>query len=707
MDGYAYPVGRWQRLKPLWVPAATAALGLVAWWVERRWALLPATGGEAWGWDGLWGGRPCVAVALYALACLVGGYEPARNGLASLRRRRIDIDFLMVAAAAGAFAIGQPQDGTVLIFIFALGNALEHYALSHTRRAIQSLVRLRPTRARRLRPGQAAQELPEGVPLPPDQLETVPVEQLRPGDLVQVLPGERLAVDGVVAYGHSSLDTSAITGESLPRGVGPGQEVLAGSVNQQGLLWVRVSRPAQDSTLARIIQLVEQAQEHKPPTQLFIERFEGIYSAAVVVVTLLMMAIPPLVWGWDLSTSLYRAMTVMVVASPCAVVLSTLPAMLSAVASGARRGVLFKGALYLERLAQVRVLALDKTGTLTFGRPEVMEVVPAPGRSSDEVLTLAASVEAGSEHPIARAVVQEARRRSLPVSTAQDVQGVPGKGVQGVRDGRRIRVGSPRWLAGEGAALPEPLSRAIRELEASGQTLMVVDVEGDGPVGVIGVADRLRPQARAAVAALKRRGIRRVVMLTGDNPQVARAVASAVGVDEYHAGLLPEQKLAMLRTLADRYGPVAMVGDGVNDAPALATAAVGIAMGGAGSDVALETADVVLMSDDLSKLEGSIVLGWQAERVVRQNLTFAFGIIGVLLVLAATGRLSLTQGVVGHEASTVLVALNGLRLLGFRWPSAPAEEPAAAREPGGPAQPVPPAQEPAPSPTPGGGGGAA
>ena len=673
------------RLRPLGIPAATAALLILAWWVEGRTAAtLAAAVGPAGGLAAPWVTTPWPALALYAAACLIGGWESARRGLASLRQRRIDIDFLMVAAAAGAFAIGQPQDGAVLIFIFALGNALEHYALAHTRRAIQALVQLRPTRARRLRSTvDAAAALPstDGA-LRPDALETVPIEALRVGDIVQVLPGERLPVDGVVVHGRSALDTSAITGESIPQEKGPGDTVLAGSVNQQGLLWVQVNRPAQDSTLARIIQLVEQAQEHRAPTQLFIERFEQVYSAAVVGLTLLMMVVPPLALGWDLRTSLYRAMTVMVVASPCAVVLSTMPAMLSAVASGARKGVLFKGALYLEQLAHVKVVALDKTGTLTFGRPEVTEVVAAEGWAPDQVLAVAAGVEAGSEHPIAKAVVEQARRRGLAVEVARETRALPGRGVQGYVGENLVRVGSPTWFAREGFVLPASLTQALARMEAAGQTVMLVGVNGAGPIGAIAVADRLRPQARAAIEGLKRRGIRRVVMLTGDNPAVAAAVAAAAGVDEYHAGLLPEQKMAILKRLAEAYGPVAMVGDGINDAPALAAASVGIAMGRAGTDVALETADVVLMSDDLGKLEGSIALGRGAEQGVRQNLAFGFGVIAVLLVLAATGHLSLTQGVVGHEGSTVLVALNGLRLLGFRWPSASAaaEGPGAPRE---------------------------
>ncbi|HEY8487120.1 MAG TPA: heavy metal translocating P-type ATPase, partial [Limnochordales bacterium] len=513
-------------------------------------------------------------------------------------------------------------------------------------------------------------------------LETVPVEQLQVGDIVQLLPGERLAVDGVVVQGHSAVDASAITGESIPVDRNPGDVVMAGSVNQHGVLWVRVTRPVHDSTLSRIIQLVAQAQEHKTPTQLFIERFERVYSAAVVALTVAMMVVPPLVLGWDWRTSLYRAMTVMVVASPCAVVLSTMPAMLSAVANGARRGVLFKGALYLEQLAHVKVMAFDKTGTLTVGRPEVTRVLALEGHDEHQLLAAAAGLEAASEHPIARAVVEHARARNVPVEVASETQVYPGRGLEGRVGPLTVRVGSPAWFAEQGMSAPPRLAQAVAELEAAGQTVMLVSMNGSGPVGAIAVADRLRPQAREAVQGLKALGVKRVVMLTGDNPTVARAVAQAAGVDEFFAGLLPEQKMQVLARLSQQFGPVAMVGDGINDAPALASAAVGIAMGRAGTDVALETADVVLMSDDLRKLEAGVALGRRAEQVVRQNLAFAFAVIAVLLALAAAGHLTLTQAVIGHEGSTVLVALNGLRLLGFRWKGAAREQAGGRSEPG-------------------------
>ena len=656
---------RMARFRPLAVPLVTGLLTLLGWWLERHFApghpVRPLV---------LEPGLP--ALAAYLAAFAVGGYESARAGLDSLRRGRIDIDFLMVAAALGAAAIGRAQDGAILIFIFALSNALEAYAVGRTRRAVEALVRLRPTRARRVR---STEEV--GGPL-------VPVDELVPGDLVLVLPGEQIPADGVVVQGYSAVDASAITGESIPQERSPGQPVFAGSVNRSGALWVQVTRRAPDSTLSRIIRLVAEAQEHKPPTQLFIERFEQTYSAAVVAATVGLIAAGPVLLGWGFDQTLYRAMTLMVVASPCAVVLSTMPAMLSAIARGARSGVLFKGALYLEQLASVRVVAFDKTGTLTTGRPTLTAVRPAPGWSEEQVLAAAASAEAGSEHPIARAIVEAAQRRGLSFPAPEQSVIHPGRGVEARVGGDRVQVGSPAWFEAMGRPLDGGLREELARLEASGQTAMVVGINGSGPVGLLAVADRVRPEAREAVAALKRLGLR-VVVLTGDNPRVAEAIAREVGADEVHAGLLPEEKMQVLADLGRRFGPVAMVGDGVNDAPALAAAAVGIAMGRSGTDVALETADVVLMSDDLSRLEGAIRIGRRAERVVRQNLAFAFGVMAMLVMGALTGHLNLTQGVIGHESSTVVVALNGLRLLGFRWGGA-AVRPAPAPEPVGAAE---------------------
>lgn len=640
------------RYRPLAVPFLTGLLVLAGWWLEAAKPAVPAVATP----------RPpllspgAASLAAYLAAYAVGGYQSARSGLRSLLRRRVDIDFLMVVAALGAAAIGHALDGAILIFIFALGNALESYALARTRRAVEALVRLRPVRARRVRSVDET-----------DAAEMVTAEQLDVGDLVLVLPGEQIPADGVVTRGRSAVDASAITGESVPQERSPGDRVFSGSVNREGALWVRVDRRSEDSTLARIIRLVEQAQERKAPTQLFIERLEQIYSTAVVAATVVFIAMGPPLFGWTLVETLYRSMTVMVVASPCAVVLSTMPATLSAMARSARSGVLIKGGLYLEQLAGVRVVAFDKTGTLTWGIPRFATIRVEEGVCEDEVLAAAAAAESGSEHPIASAIVEEARRRGLLVPPPEQSRAHPGRGVEAVVRGDRILVGSPAWFHEMGQPLTGALAETLLEFESAGQTAMVVSVNGSGPVGVIAVADRTRPEARETVRALRWLGMRHIVMLTGDNERVAAAIGREVGIDEVYAGLLPEEKMRVLEGLEKRWGPVAMVGDGINDAPALARSAVGVAMGRAGSDVALETADVVLMSDDLRRLSGAIAIGRRAERVVRQNLAFAFAVIAVLLAGAVSGHLSLTQGVIGHEGSTVLVALNGLRLLGFRW----------------------------------------
>ncbi|MEW6048986.1 MAG: heavy metal translocating P-type ATPase, partial [Bacillota bacterium] len=517
------------RFRPLAAPAVTGILVLVGWWLESRQPLPAASVNLMLLAPGL------PALAAYLLAYAVGGYQSARAGLASLRRGRIDIDFLMVAAALGAAAIGRAQDGAILIFIFALSNALEEYAIGRTRKAIEALVQLRPTRARRVASVDDAAEP-----------EMVLAEELAVGDLVLVLPGEQIPADGVVVRGESAVDSSAITGESVPQQRAAGQRVFAGSVNREGALWIEVDRTAGQSTLARIIQLVAEAQERKAPTQLFIERFEQVYSAAVVAGTLGVVAAGTGLFGWSFSEALYRAMTVMVVASPCAVVLSTMPAMLCAIAKGARNGVLFKGALYVEQLAGVQVVAFDKTGTLTVGRPQLTAVFPAEGQREEQVLLAAAAAEQGSEHPIAWAIIEEARRRGLSPAAPERSKIHPGRGVEAVVEGDRVVVGSPAWFSEMGRAPEGRLAQALRELEGTGQTAMVVSINGSGPVGLIGVADRVRPEASAAVRGLKRLGIQQVVMLTGDNERVASAIGRELVVDGVHAGMLPEDKKRVL-----------------------------------------------------------------------------------------------------------------------------------------------------------------
>lgn len=598
-----------------------------------------------WMWERLAPGLANWAAAAYAAAYVFGGYLRVRDGLAALRQGSLNIDMLMVLGAAGAAVLGRWSEGAVLIFLFALSNALEEYASGRTRRAIEALVTLRPD--------EALVRTPDGGEQP------VPLEQVRVGDLVVVRPAERLGVDGVVVDGRSAVDQAAITGESVPVAKEPGSPVYAGSVNTTGTLLVRVTKPATDSTLARVIRLVEEAQEHKARAQRAVDWIDRYYTLVVVAVALLTWTLPPIAAGWAWSDSFYLAMQLLVVMSPCALVIATPAALLSGIAAGARKGVLFKGGIHLERAGAVRVVAFDKTGTLTEGRPELTSVIPAAGVQEAELLRLAAAAELHSGHPLGQAIVAAARRRLGDLPQPEQVEERPGLGVSARVEGRRVLVGSRRLMDGSGDGW---LDRLAAEVEAQGETAVLVMADGR-PLGVLGIADRIRPQARAVIAALRAQGVERVVMLTGDNERVAAAVAAEAGVDAYRANLLPADKLRAIEELERAHGPVAMVGDGINDAPALARAALGIAMGGAGNDAALESADVVLMSDDLARLTDVFRLGRLARKVVAQNLVFAVGVIAVLVTLSLMGGLTLPLAVVGHEGSTILVAVNGLRLL--------------------------------------------
>ena len=596
---------------------------------------------------------PWVSTALFVLAYAAGGYFGFVEGIELLlTEREIDVDLLMVVAALGAALVGQPADGAVLLFLFSLSNTLQSYALGRTRRAIESLMDLRP---------------PTATVKTEKGWETLPVEKLRLGDIVMVRPGERFPIDGEVVAGTTEVDQSPITGESVPVLKEPGDKVFAATVNTTGTVEVRVTHLAQESTLAKIVQMVEEAQEAKAKTQRALEDFERRYAKFVLGGAVLLTAVPPLVFHEPFDIAFYRAMTWLVVASPCALVISTPATILSAIANGARKGVLFKGGAHLERTATLEVVAFDKTGTLTVGEPQVQGVHPTEDVDEDELLRLVAALESRSEHPIARALVHAAQQRGLEIPPSADFRAVVGQGVQGTVAGEPLWVGNVRMFHEREVPLPASLAEQIAALEAQGQTVVIAyRPETRRWLGLIAVADSLRPEAADVVKKLHDLGVKHVVMLTGDNEQVAAAIAAKVGVDEFYAELLPKDKVRVLERLQKQYGPTAMVGDGVNDAPALALADVGIAMGGAGTDVALETADVVLMADNLHHLPYAIGLARKARRVVWQNLTFAMGVI-VLLVASAFGAgLTLPWGVVGHEGSTVLVVLNGLRLLGYR-----------------------------------------
>lgn len=590
---------------------------------------------------------PWVPALAYLLAYLAGGVPAGIEALRSLLRRRFDIDLLMVTAALAAAAVGEARDGAILLFLFSLAGTLEDYAMGRTKRAVDALLQLRPDVATRRRPDGTTEQ--------------VPVEALQPGDVVLVKPGERLPADGRVVEGSSAVDQATITGESVPVDKGLGDDVFAATVNGHGAIAVEVTRAASASTVARMIDLVTEARAQRSPSQRIGEWFGRRYTVVVLLGSLVAL-VTFLGLGRDWSSALYTTATLLVAASPCAVVISVPAAVLSALAAAARGGVLFKGGAALETLGRSTTLAFDKTGTLTQGSPAVTQVVAIDGDETG-LLSLAAAIEARSEHPIARAVLHEAERRGVSVEAALDTTAVPGQGLRATLNGRAAWAGTRRLMEAHGLALPPALEAPVAELQASGATLMLVG-DDQRVHGVIAVADQLRPSTGTALARLRAAGVKRFAMLTGDHEGVARAIASEVGIPEahVHAGLLPEEKLRIVERLA-RNGRVAYVGDGVNDAAALARADVGIAMGAAGSDVAIETADVALLADDLGRLEAAYRLSRRANTVVRQNLAFALGMMAVLVAFTLFGDLPLPLAVVGHEGGTLVVVANGLRLL--------------------------------------------
>ena len=598
------------------------------------------------GWIlGVVGPSPAGLVAL-VLAYAAGGWGAARRSLSALRRGSVDVDLLMVLAAVGAATVGHWLEGAILLFLFSSGNALETYAFGKTRRSIQALMELRPSTATRLTDGGE---------------ETVALDQLRIGDRVRVRPAERVAVDGTVVSGSSRVDESTLTGEPSPVLKEEGDPVFAGTLNGTGSLEVQVSAGAEDTTLARVIRMVEDAQETKAPTQSWIEDVEGRYAVGVIGAAIIAIFLPWLALGWSFEDSLYRAMTLLVVASPCALVISIPATIVSAVSNGARRNVLFKGGSSLDALSDVKVFAVDKTGTLTVGRPTVTAVFTT--LAEPEVLRLAAAAESHSEHPLARAIVRAATDSGVEIVEPDSFDSVPGHGIHASVSGRTVAIGRPSWVEKEaGKPTPASLQRRVDSETGPGATRVTVSVDAE-IVAVLAIDDAPRVGVRESLDALRASGVEAVAMLTGDAEGPARYLAEQIGIDEVRAGLLPEEKKAAVAELRERYGPVAMVGDGVNDAPALAAADVGVAIGAAGTDVALETADVVMMGENLEGMVHAVQLSHRARTVVRQNLIFSVGVMATLVVLALTGRIGLTLGVVGHEGSTIIVVLNGLRLL--------------------------------------------
>jgi Cd2+/Zn2+-exporting ATPase len=595
------------------------------------------------GWLLLRSGRHGAGVSVLVIGYVLGGYRQARDGLVTLvRERALDVDLLMIVAAIGAAAIGQWFDGALLILIFALSGTLEGYASVRTTRDIAALMALAPDEAVRLR---------DGV------VEIVSASALNIGDRFVVRPGARISADGSVAEGSSAVNEAPITGESAPVDKSAGAQVFAGSINGHGVLYVTVTRVPGETLLSRIIELVKQAQANRPATQLFIERFERGYAKVVVACALLLGLAPTMMGWWTAREAVYRAMIFLVVASPCALAAAMMPTLLSALSNAARNGILFKGSVFIEALGKINAIAFDKTGTLTSGHPVVTQVVSMGGLPPDTILAYAASVETGSEHPVGKAIVAEASRRQVALHPVEGFQAVVGAGASGFLSGRLWSVGRPALFS-----MSDDEGRTVSELEGQGHTVVVVG--DDTGRGYIALRDHVRPEAGVAVEFLRRLGIKPIVGLSGDSRAAAAAVAAEVGVDEMHAGLYPADKVRKVEELASRYGTVAMVGDGVNDAPALAVAHVGIAMGNIGTDVALETADVVLSKDDVSMVPYAVALGRKSMRIIRQNLVIALTVIVVLVLSDLFGLITLPWGVVGHEGSTLLVTLNGLRLLG-------------------------------------------
>lgn len=586
----------------------------------------------------------------YAAAIVIGGWSPGKKGLRSLVRLNFNMNVLMFIAVIGAALIGEWGEGATVVFLFGISETLEAYSVDRARQSIRSLMEMAPKMATVRRNGQE---------------QTLPVEEIQVGDLILVRPGEKIGMDGQVISGSSAVDQAAITGESLPVLKQVGDEVFAGTLNGSGALIVTVTKLVEDSTFSRIVHLVEEAQAQRAPTQTLVERFAKLYTPAVMLITALIMLVPPLLLGLPWLTWIYRGLALLVVACPCALLISTPVSIVSAISTAARHGVLIKGGAHLEQIGKIQAIAFDKTGTLTTGRPEVTNLVSfVPAYSPAQVLSLAAAVEAHSEHPLARAIVTYAERgEGAPAAT--DFQALVGQGAHAMVEGHTFYVGSPRLFRDHlGVALGNAAEQ-VAAWESQGQTVVLI---GDAVqvLGAIAVADTPRQTSAPMVASLKASGIQTTVMLTGDNSGTANAIAKTVGIGRVEAELMPQDKVAAVQALVTDYGAVAMVGDGVNDAPALAAATVGIAMGGAGTNVALETADIALMADDLSKLPFTIALSQATFRIIKQNIAISLGLKLLALLAVFPGWLTLWIAILSDMGATLIVTLNALRLLGLR-----------------------------------------
>lgn len=581
--------------------------------------------------------------SLYFLSIAAGGYHVARSGLFALRSFTLDMNFLMTVAVLGAVAIGEWSEGATVVFLFSFGNMLQSYTMDKTRRAIRGLMDLAPAEALVRRGGRE---------------ELLAVAKIVVGDIMIVRPGERIAMDGVVRGGRSAVNEAAITGESLPVEKGEGDAVYAGTVNRQGALEIEVTRIAADSTLARIMHMVEEAQAQKAPSQQFVDVFARYYTPAVLAAAAGVTVLPPLIWGEPFAPWFYKGLVLLVISCPCALVISTPVSIVSAIGNASRAGVLIKGGAYLEKLGSVRAVAFDKTGTMTYGRPVVTDIVPLEAADRAEVIAAAAAVEKRSEHPLGQAVVAAA---AAEPKAAVNFEALTGLGAKAEVDGDTVYVGNVRLFEELGHSLAAH-SGEIGRLQVQGKTVILTGTR-ERLYGLIAVADTLREESGPAIAELRKAGVGHIAMLTGDNAAVAAAIAAATGVDAHYSELLPEDKVAAIRDIRRRWGSTAMIGDGVNDAPALAAADIGVAMGVAGSDAALETADVALMADDLGKLAYIIRLSRKTVAVIKQNIIFAVALKALFVALTFAGMANLWLAVFADTGASLLVTLNGMRLM--------------------------------------------
>jgi Cd2+/Zn2+-exporting ATPase len=590
---------------------------------------------------------PAIVTRLtFGYAIVAGAIYPARAAWASLKQISLTINSLLIVATAGALILGLWEEAATLVVVFSLGGVLETFAVDRARSSLKQLVDLVPREAHVVRDGIES---------------LVPVDQIAIGEFAHIRPGERVPLDGVVAAGVSSVDQAPITGESIPVFKKPGDKVFAGSINQKGSLEIKVSSLSKDTTLAKVIHSVEQHQARKSIYQRFGERFGRLYTPAMFAVALLVMLAPPLVSGASYADWFYRGLIVLVVSCSCGIALSVPVAVVSAIANAARHGVLFKGGAYLEILQGAQILVFDKTGTLTYGDPVVTDTLSFHDLSEERLIQLAASIEKNSEHPVAGAIIAAADERQIPIIVPEDFRAIPGLGARAIIDGKTYHAGNKKLIEAHSISL-ESAAKDLPALEEAGKTLVFI-TEEEALIGIIAIADTVRESAANTIRELKAAGIRRTFMLTGDNEATARAIAESVGVDEFRAGLLPDDKADIVVELEKKYGRAVMVGDGVNDAPALAAASVGIAMGAAGSDIAVETGDVALMSDDLSKLPFVLKLSRRSVGIMRFNIAAALGIVAVLVTLALLGRVDLVPGLVINEVGAFMIILNSLRLL--------------------------------------------